>query len=119
MAIIPAAATKESVRVDFPTAIAMWSETHSKYSRKKPACGVKALLLTMVHMSNNTHVTDVLGKVHKSTNLLDGKLHHGACVALKPAISRTTTNKHDARKPPPEVLAGDNNQLAALLYLIT
>ena len=34
--------------------------------------------LTVVNMSNNTHVTNVFRKVHELTNLVDSKLDHGA-----------------------------------------
>lgn len=68
------------------------------------------LLPTVVHMSNNTHVTDVLGQVHKSTDLLDGELHHSASAALSTAISRKGRAEHDATEPPPEDCRGPGKQ---------
>ena len=51
----------------------------------------------MVHMSNDTHVTDVLGQVHELTDLLDSKLDHGGEYALTQAISLTVTSANCAR----------------------
>lgn len=101
IAIIPAAATKESVRVDFP------AQTLAVLSHAAPLghCSFaqpQKVLPTVVHMRNNTHVTDVLGQVHKSTDLLDGELHHTACAALTAALSRNATTEHGTTKPPPE-----------------
>ena len=48
-------------------------------------------------MSNDTHVTDVLGKVHEHTDLLDSKLDHGLQYVLTEAISLTVASANCAQ----------------------
>lgn len=75
MAIIPAAATNESVRVDFPAGTKHLQLTHVVLMLTN---AISPAGPTVVNVSNNTHVTNVLGQVHKQTDLLDSKLDHGA-----------------------------------------
>lgn len=83
-AMIPAAATRESVRVDLPagyktvarvSACVCWHSgqgRETRYERRqreeKPAC-----CLTVINVCNDGHVTNVELLVHQSTNLLDCK----------------------------------------------
>ena len=88
MAMIPAAATRESVSVDLPTGARLGSVLrHSKpcTDRQQAVPGQKTWLargkqchqaLTVVNVSDDAHVSDVGLLVHKFTDLVDGKLHH-------------------------------------------
>ena len=58
----------------------------------------------MVHMSNNTHVTDVLGEVHEHTDLLDSEFHHAACYVSTQAISLSLIGALTAPEPTPILL---------------
>ena len=98
MAIIPAAATKESVKVDFPAGT---EHLQLAYFPLRPSIATFVAQPTVVHMSNDTHVTDVLGKVHELTNLVDSELDHGVCCALTQAISLTVTSTNEVQTARP------------------
>lgn len=61
--MIPAAATNESVKVDLP------------FGRVELRDRVDEIL-TMVDVSYDTHISDVVLPVHKTTELVDCELHH-------------------------------------------
>ena len=82
MAIIPAAATSESVSVDLPAGTT--KHTHVQFEgvmHPMDYCngwcrstGLSAPL-TVVDMGNDGHVPDVLLLVHQDAQLVDGELH--------------------------------------------
>lgn len=61
--MIPAAATKESVKVDLPRGRVKMSDKVDE-------------ILTMVDVSYDTHIPDVVLPVHQTTELVDCELHH-------------------------------------------
>ena len=99
--MIPAAATKESVKVDLPAGNQIHTIHDLKHIHVQPA-GFCAGAPTVVNMSNNTHVTDVLGKVHEHTDLLNSELDHGALYAWAQAISLIVKRVQTTLKPPPK-----------------
>ena len=68
-------------------------------------------------MSNNTHVTDVLGKVHELTDLVDSKLDHGVGCALTQAISLTMASANGAQTAALQSRSSNSTKLVVLTLI--
>ena len=102
MAMIPAAATRESVRVDFPARQeTCWlakplgivlqlmhiSGRIIQSGKRSELCRFSLKEHTMIHMSNDTHVSDVVLLVHELTDLVDRAAQKATSLAI--AISNS------------------------------